>query len=95
LEATNTGTPSVKFSWTGYLLSKIHFDLLEDCKGYHRALEKGNKHVWSNAYDEAFHTLKKVLTTSLVLAQPVNAKSFNIYCDASSTRLGSVLMQEG
>jgi hypothetical protein len=39
--------------------------------------------------------LKKLLTTSPVLAQPDIAKPFNIYCDASGTRLGCVLIQEG
>jgi hypothetical protein len=33
-------------------------------------LKKGNKYVWSKNYDEAFNTLKKLLTTSPVLAQP-------------------------
>jgi hypothetical protein len=42
-----------------------------------------------------FLTLKKLLTISLVLAQPDIAKPFNVYCDASGTRLGRVLMQEG
>jgi hypothetical protein len=58
-------------------------------------LNKGTKYVWSEACDEAFQTLKKLLTTSPVLAQPDIAKSFNVYCDASDTRLGCVLMQEG
>jgi hypothetical protein len=31
-------------------------------------LKKGNKYVWSDACDEAFQTLKKLLTTSPVLA---------------------------
>jgi hypothetical protein len=51
--------------------------------------------VWIKDCDEAFHTLKKLLTTSPVLAQPDIAKPFDIYCDASSTGLGCVLMQEG
>jgi hypothetical protein len=51
--------------------------------------------VWSKDYEEAFQTLKKMLTTSSVLAQPNIAKSFDVYCDASSTGLGCVLMQEG
>jgi hypothetical protein len=39
--------------------------------------------------------LKKLLTTSLVLAQPDTTKSFDVYCDASGTSLGGILMQEG
>jgi hypothetical protein len=31
-------------------------------------LKKGNKYVWSKDCDEAFLTLKKLFTTSLVLA---------------------------
>jgi hypothetical protein len=30
-----------------------------------------------------------------VLAQPDITKPFNVYCDASGTRLGCLLMQEG
>jgi hypothetical protein len=58
-------------------------------------LKKGNKYVWSKKCDEAFKTLKKLLATSPVLAQPDIAKSFDVYCEASGTRLGCVLMQEG
>jgi hypothetical protein len=58
-------------------------------------LKKDTKYVWSKDCDEAFQTLKKLLTTSLVLAQPDIAKPFDVYCDASGTGLGGVLMQEG
>jgi hypothetical protein len=58
-------------------------------------LKKGNRYMWSKDYDEAFNTLKKLLTTSPVLAQPDITKPFNVYCDASGTGLGCVLMQEG
>jgi hypothetical protein len=57
-------------------------------------LKKGTKYVWSEDCDEAFQTLKKLLTTSPVLAQPDIAKSFNVYCDASGIGLWCVLMQE-
>jgi hypothetical protein len=57
-------------------------------------LKKGNKYAWSDACDEAFQTLKKLLTTSPMLSQPNIAKPFNVYCDASGTGLGGVLMQE-
>jgi hypothetical protein len=51
--------------------------------------------VWSKDCNEAFNTLKKLLTTSPVLVQPDIAKPFDIYCDTSDTGLGCVLMQEG
>jgi hypothetical protein len=58
-------------------------------------LQKGNKYLWSEACDEAFKHLKKLLTTSPMLAQPNTTKSFDVYYDASGTGLGGVLMQEG
>jgi hypothetical protein len=58
-------------------------------------LKKGTKYVWSKECDEAFQTLKKLLTTSPVLAQPDITKPFNVYCDASGTGLGCVSTQEG
>jgi hypothetical protein len=53
-----------------------------------KLLKKGNKYVWSNTCDEAFKNLKKLLTTSPVLAQPDTDKPFNVYCDAFGTSLG-------
>jgi hypothetical protein len=58
-------------------------------------LKKGNKFVQSDACDEAFRNLKKLLTTSHVLAQPDITKLFDVYCDASGTSVGGVLMQKG
>jgi hypothetical protein len=58
-------------------------------------LKTGNKYVWSEAYDETFKHLKKLLTTSPVLAQPDTTKPFDVYYDASGIGLGGVLMQEG
>jgi hypothetical protein len=57
-------------------------------------LKKDGKFVWNAKRDEAFQTLKKLLTTSPVLAQLDITKSFNVYYDASDTGLGCVLMQE-
>jgi hypothetical protein len=58
-------------------------------------LKKGNKYLWSEACDEAFKHLKRLLTTSPVLAQPDTTKLFDVNCDASGTGVGGVLMQEG
>jgi hypothetical protein len=57
-------------------------------------LKKGVKFVWSEEYDQAFHTLRKHLTSAPVLTQPDMSKPFEVFCDASCTGLGCVLMQE-
>jgi hypothetical protein len=58
-------------------------------------LKKGVKFVWSEACEKAFHTLRQHLTSAPVLVQPDNSKPFEVFCDASGTGLGYVLMQEG
>jgi hypothetical protein len=60
-----------------------------------KLLEKEAKFKWSPQCEEAFLTLKKLLTTMPVLAQPDIEKPFDVYCDASSTDIGGVLMQDG
>jgi hypothetical protein len=60
-----------------------------------KLLEKEAKFKWSPPCEEAFLTLKKLLTTALVLSQPDIEKPFDIYCDASDTSIGGVLMQHG
>jgi hypothetical protein len=56
-------------------------------------LKKEIKFRWDDKCEEAFHTLRKLLTTTPVLAQPDNTQPFDVYCDASRTGLGCVLMQ--
>jgi hypothetical protein len=58
-------------------------------------LEKEAKFKWSPQCEDAFLTLKKLLTTAPVLTQPNIKKSFDVYCDASGTSIGGVLMQDG
>jgi hypothetical protein len=58
-------------------------------------LKKGNQYLWSETCDEAFEHVKRLLTTSAVLAQLNTTKPFDVYCDASGMGLGGVLMQEG
>ncbi|WVZ80576.1 hypothetical protein U9M48_028042 [Paspalum notatum var. saurae] len=57
--------------------------------------KKNAKYVWSPNCEEAFQTLKKLLTSAPVLAQPDVTKPFDVYCDASGNGLSCVLMQEG
>jgi hypothetical protein len=60
-----------------------------------KLLEKDAKFKWSPQCEDAFLTLKKLLTTAPVLTQPDIDKSFDVYCDASGTGIGGVLMQVG
>jgi hypothetical protein len=55
-------------------------------------LKKGVKFVWSEACEKAFHTLRQCLTSAPVLVQLDNSKPFEVFCDASGTGLGCVLM---
>jgi hypothetical protein len=87
LGAAKIYSSSAKFSWLGGILSKVHSELLQDFKIYHRTVENGTNYVWSKECDEPFQTLKKLLTTSPVLAQLDIAKPFDVYYDASGTGL--------
>jgi hypothetical protein len=58
-------------------------------------LEKEAKFNWSPQCEATFLILKKLLTTAPVLAQPDIEKPFDVYCDASGTGIGGVLMQDG
>jgi ribonuclease HI len=58
-------------------------------------LAKKVEFKWTPACQESFEMLKKKLTTAPVLILPDVHKPFSVYCDASYTGLGCVLMQEG
>jgi hypothetical protein len=60
-----------------------------------KLLEKDARFIWSPQCEEAFLTLKKLLTTAPVLAQPDIEKSFDVYCDASGMGIEGVRMQDG
>jgi hypothetical protein len=59
-----------------------------------KLLEKEAKFKWRPQCEGAFLTLKKLLTTVPVLAQPDIEKPFDVYCDAFGMGTGGVLMQE-
>jgi hypothetical protein len=58
-------------------------------------LAKKVEFKWTQKCQEAFGELKDRLTTTPVLVLPDVHKPFSVYCDASYTGLGCVLMQEG
>ncbi len=58
---------------------------------------KGTKTVpwhWDEVHQRAFNHVKATITRDVVLAYPDYSKVFEIYTDASSKQLGSVLTQE-
>ncbi|WVZ70358.1 LOW QUALITY PROTEIN: hypothetical protein U9M48_019033 [Paspalum notatum var. saurae] len=70
-------------------------DFSKTAKSMTSLTKKNAKYVWSSNCEEAFQTLKKLLTSAPVLAQPDVTKPFDVYCDASGNGLGCVLMKEG
>ncbi|WMV38730.1 hypothetical protein MTR67_032115 [Solanum verrucosum] len=49
---------------------------------------------WTEKCDENFQNLKTLLTTAPILTLPIKGKDFIVYCDASHSGLGIVLMQD-
>jgi hypothetical protein len=74
-----------------------HFilDFLKIAKPMTSLLQKDHKFVWTEESEIAFHLLRKLSTTALVLVQPDIEKPFDVFCDTSKIGSGCVLMQEG
>jgi hypothetical protein len=58
-------------------------------------LEKGKEFKWSEECQPSFEELRKRLTSAPVLTLLDITRSFDIYCDASNSGLGCVLLQDG
>jgi hypothetical protein len=43
MEVTNVGVRGVKFPWIGFLLSKVHSDLLQDREASYRIIKEGKQ----------------------------------------------------
>jgi hypothetical protein len=69
-------------------------DFSKIAKPMTRLLQKDRKFDWTLECEQAFHTLRTLLTSAPVLTQPDIEKPFDVYYDASGTGLGCVLMQE-
>ena len=54
---------------------------------------KSVKFEWGNKQNESFEILKQKLTNAPILALPEGTEDFVVYCDASHTGMGCVLMQ--
>ena len=60
-----------------------------------RLTRKEVKFDWDDRCDEAFQELKSRLTSAPILIVPDRGQGYTVYCDASRTGFGCVLMQSG
>jgi hypothetical protein len=74
---------------------RFTLDFSKIAKTMTQFLQKDTRFVWTPECDVAFHKLRTLLTSALVLVQPDIEKPFDMYCDASGIGLGGVLIQEG
>jgi hypothetical protein len=58
-------------------------------------LQKDHMFVWTPIHDQAFNRLKEALCAAPVLALPDFTRPFHIETDASGSRVGAVLQQDG
>jgi hypothetical protein len=70
-------------------------DFSKIAKPMTQLLEKGKEFMWSEECQASFEELRKRLTSAPVLTLPDITRSFDVYCDASRSSLGCVLMQDG
>jgi hypothetical protein len=70
-------------------------DFTKIAKPMTQLLEKGKEFKWSEECQASFEELRKRLTSALVLTLADITRSFGIYCDASRSGLGCMLMQDG
>ena len=55
-------------------------------------LKKGVRFNWDDKCEQAFQTRTKLLTSAPILTQPDITRPFDVYCDASGTGLGYILI---
>jgi hypothetical protein len=56
---------------------------------------KNSKWGWTDAHQNSFDTMKRILARDVLLAYPDFSKKFEIFTDASDKQLGAVITQEG
>ncbi|XP_071704525.1 uncharacterized protein [Rutidosis leptorrhynchoides] len=76
-------------------LDKFVIVFIDDILMYFKTESEHAEHLrqWGNEQKTAFQTLKSLLCQAPVLALPEGSDEFVVYCDASLSALGCVLMQ--
>ena len=68
--------------------------LSELSEPFRRLCKSGVEWAWKSEQQSAFESIKRVITTLLVLAYYNKTKKHMMQCDASKKGLGAVLLQE-
>ncbi|XP_074313824.1 uncharacterized protein LOC141649020 [Silene latifolia] len=77
----------------GYYRRFVH-EFSKIAKPMTQFMKKESNFTWTEACESAFQELKTKLTTAHVLTLPEEGVEFDVYCDASKSGLGCVLMQK-
>jgi hypothetical protein len=96
MEVANNSVRGTKFPWVDWLLLSVHSKLLQDRETNYWIIKKGKQVSLERGLWWSFQASEEAIDhLACVIAQPDTTKPFNVYCDASGTGLGGVLMQEG
>jgi hypothetical protein len=77
------------------ILSLIHPKLLQDCQAYDQALKEGCQVQMEPTMYRSIPHFEEASHHYTLLTQPNIDKPFDMYCDASGTDIGGILMQDG
>ena len=90
----NTATEVRQFVGLASYYRKFIPSFATICKPLHKLTEKDAKFVWTNHCQNAFDTIKQLLTSAPVLSYPLlEGQPFLLDCDASNVGVGAVLSQ--
>ena len=90
----NTATEVRQFVGLASYYRKFIPSFASICKPLHKLTEKDAKLVWTNHCQNAFDTVKQLLTSAPVLSYPLlEGQHFPLDCDASNVGVGAVLSQ--
>jgi hypothetical protein len=65
----------------------------EICGPLLKLLKKGSKFSWLDDANRAFHNLKQLFKSGIILRLPNRNEQFHLYCDASNHAIGAALHQ--
>ena len=78
--------------WASRVLPGFVLNFSKIARPMTELLKKGVRFNWDDKCEQAFQTLRKLLTSAPVLAQPDITRPFDVYCDVSGTGHGYILI---